>query len=160
MKNGVVAGDKSAILGIPECNRKLSNRAQERALGVLADPLALKKAGVAVPLLAVVSERCGDGDECRFKYQDLARELGVAPTTLKNWAADLVHLGYFTREACGPSGVIIRLCQERWPSRERSGAFAVKSQHTVEVLNALRVTIDGALAAAAADVRKMGEEAA
>jgi hypothetical protein len=33
-------------------------------------------------------------------------------------------------------------------------------QHTAEVLNALRVTFDGALAAAEAEVRKMGEEAA
>lgn len=134
----------------------LAGRAQERALGVLAKPLVLKLVGAAVPLLAVINERCGDGDRCRFKYGDVAKELGVSVTTVKAWSESLATLGYFTREACGPTGVEIRLCPERWPSRARSSALVAAVEQATMVLEAVRMTVDRALASAVADLRREG----
>lgn len=147
-------------LGSSALPRKLTLQAQDRALGVLADPVTLQQAGAAVPLLAVVNERCEEQMCCRLKYADVARELVVSVTTVKAWADTLEKLGYFTRKPCGPAGVDIRLRMERWPSRERSNALTAMSQRTVAVLEALRITVDGVLASAVTDVRGVGEETA
>ena len=145
-------------LGNTGLHRRLTIQAEERAIGVLADPVALKQAAAAAPLLAVVNERCGDSDMCRLKYADVATQLGVSVTTLKTWAETLARLGYFTREPCGPAGVDIRLCPERWPSMGAT-ALAATATRIADVLSAVRLTVDNALASAAADVLRAGEAA-
>ncbi len=156
-----VTNQAPAVVGHPDLGNagsqhRLTMRAEERAVGVLADPLALKQAGTAVPLLAVVNERCGDGESCRLKYADVAARLDVSVTTVKTWAESLGTLGYFTREACGPAGVEIRLCAERWPGR--GGTALVEAVNTVaRVIDAVRVTVNRALESATAEVRRVGE---
>jgi hypothetical protein len=149
-------GAELSMLGSQPQDHILPGQAQDRALGVLADPLALKQAGSAAPLLAVVNERCGNGVSCRLRYADIARELDVSVTTIKTWADLLEKLGYFTRQPCGPAGVDIRLSSERWPSRSRFNAVNAMAQRAVAVLDAVRVTVDAALVSAAADVRRAG----
>lgn len=83
MKANEVAVVTRADLGNTGYQHKLAKAAVERAIGVLADPLALKRAGAAVPLLAVVSGCCGDGQSCRLKYSEVAKVLSVSVTTVK-----------------------------------------------------------------------------
>ena len=141
------------VLGIPDNLSRLTALASARVVGVFANPRTLHKAGPAVPLLALVNDRCGDTTACMIKYKDVAEELGVSVTTVKDWAEALSKLGYFTRAACGPSGVAIRLCPERWPIADPDMTTAVS--RVVDVLNALRMTIDGVLVSAISEVRKI-----
>jgi len=134
----------------------LTVRAEERAIAVLADPLALKQAGAAVPLLAIINIRCGETDRCRLKYADVAKELGVSVTTVKAWAESLVTLGYLTREPCGPSGVDIHLCAERWPDQQSETALATTANRVADIITAVRITVDGALASATTEIRRVG----
>ena len=157
METGVSVG--ASVLGNSARNLKLSVRAEVRAIGVLADPLVLKQAGAAAPLLAMVNERCGEGNCCRIKYTDVARDLGVSVTTVKTWAETLEHLGFFKREPCGPSGVDLRLDPERWPNCGTGTAMDAVVSRLVNMLDAVQVTIGGALESAKAEVRRVREAA-
>lgn len=150
---------KCPDLGHTGQRSKLTIKAQERAVTVLADPSVLKRAGPAAPLLAVVNERCGDGDICRLKYADVAKELDVSVTTAKGWAEALEELGYFTRKPCGPAGVDIRLCLKCWPCEGVGTALQATSKRLVDVLGALRLTVDGTLASTITDVQRVLEAA-
>lgn len=149
-------GVELTMLGSRSHGDMLPEQAQDRALGVLADPLALKQAGSAAPLLAVVNERCGKGESCRLRYGEIARELDVSVTTIKTWADSLEKRGFFTRQPCGPAGVDIRLTSERWPSRSRFNAVNAMAQRAGAILDAVCMTVEAALVSAAADVRRAG----
>jgi hypothetical protein len=149
-----------ADLGNRGADRRLTVEAEKRALAVLADSPALRRIGAAAPLLAVVIERCGDGDGCRLKYAEVANELGASATTVKTWSEALEKLRYYARTPCGPAGVGIRLCLERWPSQGARTALTNAGEQIAAVLDAVRLTVDRALGSAAADVRHtLGEVA-
>ena len=155
MKSEQGLQEECADLGNRGRPRKLTIQVEERAVGVLADPSALRQLGTAAPLLALVNERCGDGQQCRIKYADVARDLGVSTTTLKAWSESLEKLGYYTRTPCGPAGVDIRLCSDAWPSRDAGTTVMDTLRDIADVLDALRVTLDRALDSAASDVRRV-----
>ena len=138
---------------------KLTMEAQERAIGVLANPAALRRMGSATPLLAIVNERCGDDDNCRIKYREEAKTLGVSVATLKTWADALERLGYFTRALHGPSGVEIRLCPEMWHQGDGT-LLADRLKQVAGVVYALQITMNGALNSAACELQRMHGEAA
>lgn len=140
-------------LGNSDNAHKLSRHAQERAVWVLGDPLVLKQAGAAAPLLAVVNEKCGERESCRLKYSSVAADLAVSTTTLKSWAALLEQLGFFKRQPCGPAGVDIMLNPARWPSGGTGTALDASVLKLVAVLEAARLTVDGALRSAVTDVQ-------
>ena len=147
-------------LGSNGLQSTLTVESERRALGVLVDPLVLKQVGAAVPLLAVINERCGDGMTCRIKYGDVANWLSVSVTTVKMWAETLAKLGYITREPVGPAGVDIQLCPDRWPTSDGGRVLARAAQHIATVLDAVKLTIDQALTSAVGEIRHIGEVAA
>lgn len=133
---------------------KLSERARERALGVLADPASLVQAGTATAMLAYVNKACGDQEECTIRYADVAHGLDASVSTVKAWADTLDKLGYFTRAPQGRSGVLVRLNAERWPTRDNTQATAIG--RAASIISATRTTLGAALDGALAQLQTDG----
>ena len=118
---------------------------------MFANPLELMAVGAALPLLACIIARCGDGEVCDLKYAEVfsARKPGV--TTAKSWAAKLESAGYIQRQPLGPQGVRIRLSAEKFACPPVNKAD-VDREHLLVVIAALKTTVDAALDGAAGQV--------
>lgn len=114
--------------------------AAARLLAVAANPRMLQDIGKSTPLLMVVIRECGSDDTCAVKYDEVARECGVAHGTVKKWAATLEEEGFIVKEPAGKTGVRITIRPGQVPVLSTRDGHAGRLERDLNHIKAVRDT--------------------
>lgn len=103
----------AGILPLPQWYMPVPVPSAKRVLRVLAEPETMRRAGVALPLLLAIVNRClqADSPRCELLLGELAEQLGHAPNTMTPWHQRLQ--AEFGLSVCRKNG---RLCFELPPA--------------------------------------------